>query len=191
LLTQDPIGLAGGVNLYAYAGNNPVAYNDPFGLGPCDVALPCPPPSVLGGLLAGAARAVGTALSTIGAATLAVISTVLVTSDEGEREQKHVYHRRPTDPKEVLVVAATRELHGKAARNIYASDIPAVKAYQGPLPPGMPGYEFTTTVAPDPGSPGVHRLGGQVNWSGDRPGVRKVDDETVAIPVTITKVAAP
>ena len=33
-LSQDPIGLAGGVNLYAYAGNNPVAYSDPFGLCP-------------------------------------------------------------------------------------------------------------------------------------------------------------
>jgi len=32
LLTQDSIGLAGGVNLYAYAANNPIAYSDPFGL---------------------------------------------------------------------------------------------------------------------------------------------------------------
>jgi len=31
-LSQDPIGLAGGVNLYAYAGNNPASYSGPFGL---------------------------------------------------------------------------------------------------------------------------------------------------------------
>jgi murein DD-endopeptidase MepM/ murein hydrolase activator NlpD len=33
-LTQDPLGLAGGVNLYAYAGNNPIAFKDAFGLCP-------------------------------------------------------------------------------------------------------------------------------------------------------------
>lgn len=41
MLTQDPIGLAGGVNLYSYAGNNPIAWSDPFGL--CDKGDPgCP-----------------------------------------------------------------------------------------------------------------------------------------------------
>jgi RHS repeat-associated protein len=32
---EDPIGLAGGLNLYGYASGDPVNYSDPFGLWPC------------------------------------------------------------------------------------------------------------------------------------------------------------
>ena len=35
---QDPIGFAGGSNLYAYAGNDPITYSDPYGLCPNPLA---------------------------------------------------------------------------------------------------------------------------------------------------------
>ncbi|HZR33296.1 MAG TPA: RHS repeat-associated core domain-containing protein [Terriglobales bacterium] len=40
-LAQDPIGFAGGINLYGYAGNDPIDFTDPFGLKPKIPA--CPP----------------------------------------------------------------------------------------------------------------------------------------------------
>jgi RHS repeat-associated protein len=35
-VSEDPIGLAGGMNTYAYAGNDPINGRDPSGLDPCD-----------------------------------------------------------------------------------------------------------------------------------------------------------
>ncbi len=34
-ISADPIGLAGGINLYGYTGNDPVNWIDPWGLSPC------------------------------------------------------------------------------------------------------------------------------------------------------------
>ncbi|MGH7717997.1 MAG: RHS repeat-associated core domain-containing protein [Gemmatimonadaceae bacterium] len=40
---EDPIGLAGGINLYGFAGGDPVNYSDPFGLCPAIITgKPCP-----------------------------------------------------------------------------------------------------------------------------------------------------
>lgn len=35
LTQEDPLGLAGGLNLYGFAGGDPVNFSDPFGLLPC------------------------------------------------------------------------------------------------------------------------------------------------------------
>jgi RHS repeat-associated protein len=51
------------------------------------------------------------------------------------------------------------------------SHIPKVQAYDGPLPEGARGIEFTTDVEPDP-----YGIPGQPTWSGPRPGVRVEGD---------------
>ncbi|CAA9297525.1 MAG: hypothetical protein AVDCRST_MAG68-145, partial [uncultured Gemmatimonadetes bacterium] len=46
---EDPIGLAGGINLYGFANGDPVSYSDPYGLCPQPACIGCPPPPCPGG----------------------------------------------------------------------------------------------------------------------------------------------
>jgi hypothetical protein len=105
----------------------------------------------------------------------------------GEGSPKRLYHRieSPTQPAEIaLVQRQTGKLRGYPA---LGSIIPKVKAYDGPLPEGKRGIEFTTDVPPDDGA-----APGRPTWSGPRRGIMfGVDDEGrdfVEIAVEVTKV---
>ena len=52
---EDPIGLAGGLNLYGFAGGDPINFSDPFGLNPFPVEDPPPGIFTASGMLIGAA----------------------------------------------------------------------------------------------------------------------------------------
>jgi hypothetical protein len=96
------------------------------------------------------------------------------------------------------LAASAGEVWGAAARNIYAGDVPEVKAFRGELEVGFAGIEFVTTIEPGPGSDPA-----QVRWRQGQRGVRDVAfdemvtrlglarakrlQEAVAIPVRITK----
>lgn len=82
-----------------------------------------------------------------------------------------VYHRieSPTQtPVDAIAQESSHEVWGRPSRY---SDIPAVKAYVGPLPVGARGVEFATSVPPDPDCPPGHAY-----WSGPRNGVRVQND---------------
>jgi RHS repeat-associated protein len=103
------------------------------------------------------------------------------------------YHRLNDPAALIEKIGASGELWGGPPRNVAASDIPAVKAHPGPLPPGAFGFEFVTPVPPNSGQPGLFT---GYMWSGPgpnigRPGVTVVPYEWAQIPVTVTKINLP
>jgi hypothetical protein len=92
---------------------------------------------------------------------------------------------RADPPDVVRLVVTSGELWGRAPRNFNASNFPKAKAYRGPLPAGVLGFEFMTQVAPDKnGHPN------QPTWCdkyGPRPGV-VIEDDWAKIKVNVVKV---
>ena len=81
------------------------------------------------------------------------------------QRQLYYRHESPTQSKEVArLQVQSGEVWGRAPQQ---SDLPAVQAYIGQLPPGVRGVEFYTDTVPDTG--GSPRI---AYWRGPRPGVR-------------------
>jgi hypothetical protein len=93
------------------------------------------------------------------------------------------FHRRcEPRPEEVEKVVSSGEVWGRPRRNFFAGLIPAVKAWDGPLPAEAIGVEFYTDVEPDPWS-----VPGWPEWTEGRAGVIVLEaGELVAIRVVVT-----
>src|SRR5256885_16307043 len=93
------------------------------------------------------------------------------------------FHRRcEAKPEEVGQVLACGYLWGRPRRNFFAGLIPAVKAWEGPLPKDAIGIEFYTDVRPDPWS-----VPGWPEWTEGQPGVIILESrELAAIPIVVT-----
>jgi hypothetical protein len=94
------------------------------------------------------------------------------------------FHRRTRiDPSENEKVSTSGTVWGRPRGHIYAGLFAAVKAWKGPLPEGIVGFEFYTDVEPDrDGVPDWPQ------WSEGEPGVTVLEPgELVAISVIVTK----
>jgi hypothetical protein len=95
------------------------------------------------------------------------------------------YHRVKTETQTIgdaIKQQNSMQVFGFPPRHNNQSDIPKVKAFDGPLPEGREGIEFTTGVEPDRGS-----RPGKPCWSGPRPGVI-VEDNCAKIKIESIRV---
>ena len=93
------------------------------------------------------------------------------------------FHRRSElHPEDNERICSSGQLWGRPRRNFFAGLIPAVKAWEGALPPDAVGVEFYTDIEPDPWS-----VPGWPEWTQGQPGVIVLErDELVGIPVVVT-----
>ena len=193
---EDPIGLAGGVNVYGFAAGDPIAYSDPFGL--CGKGNEPPCPTFWGFVATGAryvtAHAEETLITTGTLLRASVYALPLLLSGDScpSCEAEHLervrrrgprYHRLESStqtPRDAQMQEQSGEIWGRAP---YGSDIPTVQAYKGPLPLGARGVEFVTSAVESPGS-AAHPTAAR--WRPGDPGV-SLEGDYAKIKVLITR----
>lgn len=116
----------------------------------------------------------------LGGASLTVVAAGSVKLLDEVTEVYGPYHRLGDSAEAVQSIRASGELRGNPPRNFFQSDIAKVKAYDGPLPAGSKGFEFTTPVAPD-----LNTVPGKPLWSTKNPGVEERNGQAV-IKCTVT-----
>jgi hypothetical protein len=94
------------------------------------------------------------------------------------------FHRRThRDPSENQKVSDSGSVWGRPRGNFFAGFYATVKAWNGPLPEDVIGFEFYTDIPPDPGS-----VPGWPQWSEGQDGVTVIEPGAlVAISVIVTR----
>ena len=89
-ISEDPIGLRGGINRYVYAGGNPLQYTDPFGR-----AMAIPGPGLGGGSLVDLCALNPLACAGVG---LGGLGLLCATTDACQLPCLFPHHSEPSDP---------------------------------------------------------------------------------------------